>query len=321
MSASDLRRESVGLHDAPQPGAPDADADGRRAGEEPDAAPASGGPRNASSDRQQRRPRSSARPGAAAAACATAVRASAGSRAWRSTSGGLGSIEVTIADHRQRRLGGRTVRGRDRGGQDDRDRRRSARGRRVRRRSQGGAPRVARRLHGAWTSPASCARSARRPISYEVVVDGDPGRGARRASSRRSASSTGCAARSSRRRCGDRSSCPRRRYCPVSAMLSAVARVEHRYRLVDESGGEHEAVVAVLGPGRERPGVAPAPITTRCAARGPRQRLLDGGAERVEVERLRRRRGRSAPAPPAARGWPPRRRWRGCPATRCAGAR
>jgi putative redox protein len=44
-------------------------------------------------------------------------------------------------------------------------------------------------------------------------------------------------------------------YCPVSAMLSAVARLEHRYRLVDESGREHSAVVAVLGPG-ERPGSA-----------------------------------------------------------------
>ncbi len=41
-------------------------------------------------------------------------------------------------------------------------------------------------------------------------------------------------------------------YCPVSAMLSAVARVEHRYRLVDEAGREHEAVVAVLGPGERR---------------------------------------------------------------------
>ena len=41
-------------------------------------------------------------------------------------------------------------------------------------------------------------------------------------------------------------------YCPVSAMLSAVARVEHRYRLVDESGDEHEAVVTVLGPGGRR---------------------------------------------------------------------
>jgi putative redox protein len=37
-------------------------------------------------------------------------------------------------------------------------------------------------------------------------------------------------------------------YCPVSAMLSAVARVEHRYRLVDADGNEHGAVVAVLGP-------------------------------------------------------------------------
>ena len=42
-------------------------------------------------------------------------------------------------------------------------------------------------------------------------------------------------------------------YCPVSAMLSASARVEHRYRLVDGAGREHEAVVAVLGPGGRRP--------------------------------------------------------------------
>jgi putative redox protein len=41
-------------------------------------------------------------------------------------------------------------------------------------------------------------------------------------------------------------------YCPVSATLSAIARVEHRYRLVDDSGNEHEAVVTVLGPGGRR---------------------------------------------------------------------
>ena len=41
-------------------------------------------------------------------------------------------------------------------------------------------------------------------------------------------------------------------YCPVSAMLSAVARVEHRYRLVDNAGREHAAIVAVLGPGERR---------------------------------------------------------------------
>jgi putative redox protein len=43
-------------------------------------------------------------------------------------------------------------------------------------------------------------------------------------------------------------------YCPVSAMLSAVARVEHRYRLVDGNGRQHEAVVAVLGPSERRSG-------------------------------------------------------------------
>jgi putative redox protein len=39
-------------------------------------------------------------------------------------------------------------------------------------------------------------------------------------------------------------------YCPVNAMLSAVARIEHRYHLTDASGGVHEARVAVIGPNR-----------------------------------------------------------------------
>lgn len=38
------------------------------------------------------------------------------------------------------------------------------------------------------------------------------------------------------------------RYCPVNAMLSAVATIEHRYRLTDAGGMEHEALVAVTGP-------------------------------------------------------------------------
>jgi len=38
------------------------------------------------------------------------------------------------------------------------------------------------------------------------------------------------------------------RYCPVVAMLSAVATIEHRYRLTDAGGTEHEALVAVTGP-------------------------------------------------------------------------
>jgi putative redox protein len=41
------------------------------------------------------------------------------------------------------------------------------------------------------------------------------------------------------------------RYCPVSAMLSAVARVEHRYLLLDAAGTSHEATVAIVGPDRE----------------------------------------------------------------------
>lgn len=39
-------------------------------------------------------------------------------------------------------------------------------------------------------------------------------------------------------------------YCPVNAMLSEVARIEHRYRLTDAGGAVHEALVAVIGPGR-----------------------------------------------------------------------
>jgi putative redox protein len=39
-------------------------------------------------------------------------------------------------------------------------------------------------------------------------------------------------------------------YCPVNAMLSAVARIEHRYHLIDTSGDVHEARVAVVGPNR-----------------------------------------------------------------------
>jgi putative redox protein len=38
------------------------------------------------------------------------------------------------------------------------------------------------------------------------------------------------------------------RYCPVNAMLSAVATIEHRYRLTDAGGAVHEARVVVTGP-------------------------------------------------------------------------
>ena len=41
-------------------------------------------------------------------------------------------------------------------------------------------------------------------------------------------------------------------YCPISAMLSASAPIEHRYRLESEDGAVHEAVVAVIGPGQRR---------------------------------------------------------------------
>jgi putative redox protein len=40
------------------------------------------------------------------------------------------------------------------------------------------------------------------------------------------------------------------RYCPVSAMLSVAAVVEHRYRLTRDDGTTDEAVVSVLGPDR-----------------------------------------------------------------------
>ena len=38
------------------------------------------------------------------------------------------------------------------------------------------------------------------------------------------------------------------RYCPVNAMLSATATIEHRYRLTAEDGRTFEALVAVTGP-------------------------------------------------------------------------
>jgi putative redox protein len=37
-------------------------------------------------------------------------------------------------------------------------------------------------------------------------------------------------------------------YCPVNAMLSASATIEHRYRLTAEDGSTVEALVAVTGP-------------------------------------------------------------------------
>jgi putative redox protein len=37
-------------------------------------------------------------------------------------------------------------------------------------------------------------------------------------------------------------------YCPVNAMLSAVATIEHHYRLTDAGGVQVEALVAVTGP-------------------------------------------------------------------------
>jgi putative redox protein len=41
------------------------------------------------------------------------------------------------------------------------------------------------------------------------------------------------------------------RYCPINAMLSAVARVEHRYLLIDADGATWAATVAVVGPDRQ----------------------------------------------------------------------
>lgn len=38
------------------------------------------------------------------------------------------------------------------------------------------------------------------------------------------------------------------RYCPVNAMLSAVARIEHRYHLIGADGASQAALVAVTGP-------------------------------------------------------------------------
>lgn len=44
------------------------------------------------------------------------------------------------------------------------------------------------------------------------------------------------------------------RYCPVNAMLSATATVEHRYRLTDARGSTVEGVVVVTGPDGVRAG-------------------------------------------------------------------
>ena len=42
------------------------------------------------------------------------------------------------------------------------------------------------------------------------------------------------------------------RYCPVNAMLSAAATIEHRYRLTAEDGTSLAALVAVTGPAGTR---------------------------------------------------------------------
>ncbi|MDQ4035253.1 MAG: OsmC family protein [Chloroflexota bacterium] len=42
------------------------------------------------------------------------------------------------------------------------------------------------------------------------------------------------------------------RYCPISAMLSAVATIEHRYTLTGDDGRQHAALVAVTGPSGPR---------------------------------------------------------------------
>ena len=54
------------------------------------------------------------------------------------------------------------------------------------------------------------------------------------------------------------------RYCPVSAMLSAVATIEHKY-LLTAKGTREATLVAVTGPGRfASPSPCPRPVTTRC---------------------------------------------------------
>ncbi|MGH2444790.1 MAG: OsmC family protein [Candidatus Limnocylindria bacterium] len=49
------------------------------------------------------------------------------------------------------------------------------------------------------------------------------------------------------------------KYCPVNAMLSAVATIEHRYHLTDERGEVHSALVAVTGPAGASVAQAPHP--------------------------------------------------------------
>ena len=102
---------------------------------------------------------------------------------------------------------------------------------------------------------ASILRKKRQPAAtYEVVVDGDRAEEHPRVFTaiRVEHRVSGAVDPEALRRSIELSATT---YCPVSAMLSAVARLEHRYRLVDESGREHSAVVAVLGP-VEQPGSA-----------------------------------------------------------------
>lgn len=50
------------------------------------------------------------------------------------------------------------------------------------------------------------------------------------------------------------------RYCPVSAMLSAVATIEHRFRLIAVDGTTQRGLVAITGPsGEDIPQDRPAP--------------------------------------------------------------
>ena len=99
------------------------------------------------------------------------------------------------------------------------------------------------------------------------------------------------------------------RYCPVSAMLSAVATIEHRYRLTDATGrprrgrgGGHRTVRH-----RASSSTAGRPVTTRCGAPGRSRAPARRRPGRPRGRTAWPRPGRSAPARRAARGWRPTR--------------
>ena len=172
-----------------------------------------------------------------------------------------------------------------------------------------------------WTSRASCARSANRPSNTRSSSSGDRAEEHPRVFT---------AIRVEHRVRGAVEPEALRRSIELSATtllpgerdaLGGGARrasVPARRRIRRRARGRGDRRSARVG-GASRPSAAA--ITTRCAARGPRRAPPRPRRGTRRDRRASRPPGRSAPAPPAARGWRPRRRWRGSRATRFAAAR